>query len=105
MQTEGKNPGALKPWLIALAVPFFMGAAGGAYHGYHYQWKDIHVRHPGSFQYMTEADTERSCWESAGVEALFFGVPAGLLGLGVFGFFRFFSKFAKRGVVGNDPKP
>ncbi|HEY9785742.1 MAG TPA: hypothetical protein V6D17_10095 [Candidatus Obscuribacterales bacterium] len=76
-----------KPWLIALFIPLLIAGAGGAYYGYHYQWKDIYVKHPGAFQYMSDADADRSCWESAGQIGLLFGLPAGILGLGGYGCF------------------
>ena len=85
-----KNRGWLsrfRPWLVALFMPFLIAGLWGSYYGYHYQWKDIYVRHPGAFQYMTEADAERSCWESALQLAIVFGVPAGVLGLGGYGCF------------------
>ena len=77
----------LRPWLIALFMPFLIAGVLGAYFGYHYQWKDIYVKHPGAFQYMTEADGDRSCWKSAELVGLLFGIPAGILGLGAYGCF------------------
>lgn len=91
-----KKRSSLKRWLIALLTPFVIAGIAGSYCGYHYQWQDINVKHPGAFKYMSQAQAEQSCWESALQGGLLLAIPAGILGLFGYASYLFFRRVTKK---------